>query len=158
MHSQEYWSGLSFPPPGDLPNPGVEPASPALASGFFTTAQPGAGAGQLLEWSRALISLLLQGDGVSLCPGPLRIGPGETGVVRIYVSFLNVSFPISVLQKLLPRDGNPLPRILHSWEGSLVHSCSNGFFWAEGEWALEIPILISLDNWIFFSIFMTMNQ
>ena len=118
MHSQEYWSGLSFPPPGDLPNPGVEPASPALASGFFTTAQPGAGAGQLLEWSRALISLLLQGDGVSLCPGPLRIGPGETGVVRIYVSFLNVSFPISVLQKLLPRDGNPLPRILHSWRGA----------------------------------------
>ena len=37
---QEYWSGLSFPPPGDLPNPGIEPASltpPALAAGFFTT-------------------------------------------------------------------------------------------------------------------------
>ena len=31
---QEYWSGLSFPPPGDLPNPGTEPTSltsPALA-------------------------------------------------------------------------------------------------------------------------------
>ena len=27
---QEYWSGLPFPPPGDLPNPGMEPASPAL--------------------------------------------------------------------------------------------------------------------------------
>ena len=27
---QEYWSGLPFPPPGDLPNPGIEPASPAL--------------------------------------------------------------------------------------------------------------------------------
>ena len=25
---QEYWSGLSFPPPGDLPNPGIKPASP----------------------------------------------------------------------------------------------------------------------------------
>ena len=37
---QEYWSGLSFPPPGNLSNPGVEPASlasPALASGFFTS-------------------------------------------------------------------------------------------------------------------------
>ena len=36
----EYWSGLSFPLPGDLPDPGVERASlvsPALASGFFTT-------------------------------------------------------------------------------------------------------------------------
>ena len=25
---QEYWSGLPFPPPGDLPNPGIEPVSP----------------------------------------------------------------------------------------------------------------------------------
>ena len=34
---QEYWSGLPFPPPGDLPHPGIEPASPVLADGFFTT-------------------------------------------------------------------------------------------------------------------------
>ena len=37
---QEYWSGLSCPPPGDLPNPGIEPVSlmsPALAGRFFTT-------------------------------------------------------------------------------------------------------------------------
>ena len=33
---QEYWSGLPFPPPGDLPDPGLEPKSPALAGGFFT--------------------------------------------------------------------------------------------------------------------------
>ena len=34
---QEYWSGLPFPPPGDLHDPGIEPASPALAGVFFTT-------------------------------------------------------------------------------------------------------------------------
>ena len=34
---QEYWSGLPCPPPGDLPNPGIKPMSPALAGGFFTT-------------------------------------------------------------------------------------------------------------------------
>ena len=28
---QEYWNGLLFPPPGDLPNPGIKPASPSLA-------------------------------------------------------------------------------------------------------------------------------
>jgi len=28
---------LPFPPPGDLPNPGIKPMSPALAGGFFTT-------------------------------------------------------------------------------------------------------------------------
>ena len=38
---QEYWSELPFFPPGDLPNPGIEPASPALAGGFFTTEPPG---------------------------------------------------------------------------------------------------------------------
>ena len=36
-----YWSGLPFPPPGDLPDPGIEPASPALAGGFLTTEPPG---------------------------------------------------------------------------------------------------------------------
>ena len=34
---QEYWSGLPCPPPGDLPNPGIKPTSPALAGGFLTT-------------------------------------------------------------------------------------------------------------------------
>ena len=37
---QEHWSGLPCPPPGDLPNPGMEATSfmpPALAGGFFTT-------------------------------------------------------------------------------------------------------------------------
>ena len=41
---QEQWSGLPYPSPGDLPDPGTEPkspASPALAGGFFTAEQPG---------------------------------------------------------------------------------------------------------------------
>ena len=38
---QEYWKELSFPPPGDLPNSEIEPESPALAGGFFTTEPPG---------------------------------------------------------------------------------------------------------------------
>ena len=40
LSRQEYWSGLSFPPPGDRPNPGIKPASLmslALAGRFFTT-------------------------------------------------------------------------------------------------------------------------
>ena len=35
--TQEYWDGLPFPPPGDLSDPKIEPASPALAGRFFTT-------------------------------------------------------------------------------------------------------------------------
>ena len=41
---QEYWSGLPFPTPEDLPNPGIEPVSlepPALAGGFFTIVPSG---------------------------------------------------------------------------------------------------------------------
>ena len=38
---KEYWSGLPFPLPGDLPDPGIENMSPALAGGFFTTKPPG---------------------------------------------------------------------------------------------------------------------
>ena len=40
---QEYWSGLSFPPPWDLPNPGIKPTSPVscIAGGFLPTEPPG---------------------------------------------------------------------------------------------------------------------
>ena len=37
---QEYWSGLPFPSPGDLPDPGIKSRSPALTGGFFTTEPP----------------------------------------------------------------------------------------------------------------------
>ena len=38
---QEYWSGLPFPSPGDLPDAGIELMSPALAGGFLRTEPPG---------------------------------------------------------------------------------------------------------------------
>ena len=38
---QENWSGLPFPSPRDLPDPGVKPTSPPLAGGFFVTEPPG---------------------------------------------------------------------------------------------------------------------
>ena len=42
---QEYWSGLPFPPPGDLPDIGTEPKTSALVGGFFTT-------GKAQGWSK----------------------------------------------------------------------------------------------------------
>ena len=55
---QEYWSGLPFPSPGDLPDPGMEsvsPATPTLAGRFFTTESPGSpysftGLPKMLAW------------------------------------------------------------------------------------------------------------
>ena len=44
---QASWSVLSFPLPGDLPDPGIQPTSPALAGVFFTTEPPR----KLLAWS-----------------------------------------------------------------------------------------------------------
>ena len=38
---QEYWSGLSFPSPGDLPDPGMEPGSPALQADSLLPEPPG---------------------------------------------------------------------------------------------------------------------
>ena len=38
---QEYWSGLPFPSPGDLPDPGIEPRSPALQVDALTSEPPG---------------------------------------------------------------------------------------------------------------------
>ena len=51
---QEYWSGLPFPSPGDLPDPGIKPASSALASGFFTT--------------KLQVSLCLHAKSLQSCP------------------------------------------------------------------------------------------
>ena len=38
---QEYWSGLPFPSPGDLPNPGIEPGSPAMQTDALPYEPPG---------------------------------------------------------------------------------------------------------------------
>ena len=37
LSRQEYWSGLPFPSPGDLPNPGIEPGSPTLQAESLLT-------------------------------------------------------------------------------------------------------------------------
>ena len=41
LQGKEYWSGLPFPSPEDLPDLGIKPAPSALVGGFFTTEPPG---------------------------------------------------------------------------------------------------------------------
>ena len=41
FYKQEYWSGLPFPSPGDLSNPGTEPGSPALQADSLRSEPPG---------------------------------------------------------------------------------------------------------------------
>ena len=52
---QEHWGGLPFPSPGDLPDPGIEPSSPASAGEFFTTEPPESQA--LITVSKCLVAL-----------------------------------------------------------------------------------------------------
>ena len=43
---QEYWSGLPFPSPEDLPDPGIKAGSPALEADALTSEPPGLGPGK----------------------------------------------------------------------------------------------------------------
>ena len=70
---QEYWSGLPFPSPGDLPDPGIEPRSPALEADALTSEPPGkpeaAAKGKCL-WPHILLK------GFPVCP-PDFTGPSS---------------------------------------------------------------------------------
>ena len=62
---QDYWSGMPFPTPGDLPDPRIKPMSlapPTLASGFFTTEPPGKP--HFLNWKKPVCTLI--DDGLKL--------------------------------------------------------------------------------------------
>ena len=65
---QEYWSGLPFPSPGDLPHPGIKPmspVSPGLAGGFFTTEPRGKPQAAFYKAAHLCISAII---GPSTCP------------------------------------------------------------------------------------------
>ena len=79
---QEYWSGLPCPPPGNIPDPGVELSShksPSLAVGFFTTEPPGKPFG-------LLIALLLNSGLAAHClnTNTLETSVGRKGKVTLF--------------------------------------------------------------------------
>ena len=56
---QEYWNEWPFPTPGDLPDSGINPVSPALAGGFFTTVPPGEPVDDVAGWFQIYLFALL---------------------------------------------------------------------------------------------------
>ena len=56
LSRQEYWSGVPFPSPGDLPDSGIKSGSPAYEGGFFTTFEP---PGKLKTWSIIASNIVL---------------------------------------------------------------------------------------------------
>ena len=73
---QEYWSGLPFPSPGDRPDPGIEPGSPALQADALTSEPPGkpltAAAAKLLQSYPTLCDPIDGGPSGSPVPGILQ--------------------------------------------------------------------------------------
>ena len=75
---QEYWSGLSFSPPGDLTDPGIEPAYPAslkLAGGFFTISATWEAPGKQL-WLPLLVTMTIDYQSYKSTPGYVSPNPG----------------------------------------------------------------------------------
>ena len=116
---QEYWSGLPFLTPGDLPSPGIEPMSlqsPVWASSTLTTAPPG----KLLELS--CVCMLSCFSCVWLC-NPRLLCPWHSQV--------NTGLSChALLQRILPTQGlNPLLLQLLHWQ-------VGGFFTTSTTWEL----------------------
>ena len=61
---QEYWSGLLFPSPGDLPNSGIKPGSPTLEADALNSEPPG----KLIKKDRIHIHILLRAKSLQSCP------------------------------------------------------------------------------------------
>ena len=80
---QEYWSGLPFPPPGDLPNPGTEPTSLTsheLAGRFFTTGA---------TWEALFFPLLLcMGTSRHSAENEGETGPGVYAFLSVFLRVL----------------------------------------------------------------------
>ena len=113
---QEYWSGLPFPSPGDLPEPGIEPVSPVLAGGFFTTELPGKPF--LVLWSRLKLSWVFCKIDISfsvLCFLKCIFS------VPLHHLYLNLLFPLSLLLCILQLRFHSLQFLFSetlSWKGS----------------------------------------
>ena len=74
---QEYWSGLPFPSPGDLPDPGIESpflVSPALVGGFFTIVPSGKPNDKNRDWNSGFSLLYVS---TSICRSRLREFSGD---------------------------------------------------------------------------------
>ena len=78
---QEYWSGVPFPSPGDLPDPGFEPRSPASQADLLPSEPPGKSCKGLLLWVQNLAPLKLVPDNSSRLD--TRGGAQDGGVYSI---------------------------------------------------------------------------
>ena len=154
---QEFCSRLSFPSPGNLPYPGIEPTFPALAGGFFTTEPPGPR--HFLTWfkfhdqSKSIIANTLNSLGqISICilffllfRCPVEsnsLQPHGLQPARLLWpwDFLGKNSGVGchfLLQGIFPTRGSN-PHLLH-WKSVL-------YCWATGEAPLSRALLVLLNK------------
>ena len=142
---QEYWSGLPFPSPGDLPNPGIEPRSPALLADALPSEPPGEvrgyedafKVGKVQFWTFSRISVPSPRVPQPLCvwtkvfkntlpnpSWPLHLIVTNPGVFRSQCHLGESTEPSRVTETQ-----QPLQTRLHSWGINSIHRLGEIGFW-----------------------------
>ena len=144
---QEYWSGLPFPSPGDLPNPGIKPRSPALQADALTSQPPGKPfwvRGKLLAfywynltkckrkcslfWLLVCSGNILNISFQNLVSDPCEICAVVSQVTRVFLVICNLQAVISAEQE---HSWTPaVPSILWTvWLREALSSSEGGIMW-----------------------------
>ena len=127
---QEYWSGLPFPSPWDLPDPGMEPGSPALAGGFFTP-----------EPSRKPMSYL---------PQLMKLSEDKwTPDLQTRLGQCSVALPYPMLCCLNRDQERVLAHLdlITAWVSSQCRRCINGNSGERDQWSAGPLDILTLKNW-----------
>ena len=130
---QEYWSGLPFPSPGDLPDPGIKPGSPALQGDALPSEPPG----KLLSWPpwhiHTSVKVLVAQSCPSLC-GPLNCsppGPSVHGILQARtLEWVAISFSKRNYRKKESEVAQSCPTLCDPMDCSLPGSSIHGIFQA----------------------------
>ena len=135
---QEYWGGLLFPPPGDLPDPGIKPICLIFAGGFFITAPRG----KLWLTHKSWLGNMGRISKHSTLQVNHQITPVAIATVNAFRSFSAQSHSVSKL---------PCNQGIH-W----LHGASCIIFWSRNafsvQWALFVPsVLCHLPSLIYVS-------
>ena len=98
----EHWSGLPFPPPGDLLDPGIKPVSPALAGRFLTIEPPGK-SGELFVVVVQLLSYVLffTAPRMAACQAPLSSTVLQSSLKFLYIELVMPSSSLVLRRPLL---------------------------------------------------------
>ena len=127
--SHEYWSVLPFPSPGDLPNPGIKPTSPALAGRFFTSEPLGSlrdATFSSVQFSRSVVSNSLRPHESQHarppCPSPTPGVHSDSSPSNqwCHPAILSSVIPFSSCPQSLPKSESFPMSQLFTWGGQSI--------------------------------------